>query len=62
MSALREAIARSIVYKDATPSFLGEFDIKTYSGYSIYLPCNGTPLLDSYYKDEPWNKAIGLVK
>ena len=62
MSALRDAIARTIVYKNATPSFLGEFDITTYSGYSIYLPCAGTALLDSYYKDEPWNKAVGLVK
>ena len=62
MTTLRNAIARTILYKNATPSFLGEFDIKTYSGYSIYLPCKGTTLLNSIFKDEPWNKAVGLVK
>ena len=61
MAVLRNAIDGSIVYKNATPSFLNVFDIKTYSGYSIYLPCAGTSLLDSYYKDEEWNKAVGLV-
>ena len=62
LAALNNAIDKTIVYKNATPSFLGEFDIKTYSGYSIYLPCDGTTLLNSYFKDEAWNKAVGLVK
>ncbi|MBQ8061206.1 MAG: hypothetical protein IJ205_04615, partial [Bacteroidales bacterium] len=61
MAALRNAIDGTIVYKNATPSFLNVFEINTYSGYSIYLPCAGTSLLDSYYKDEEWNKAVGLV-
>ena len=59
---LRDAIQGCIVYKAATPSFLGTFTIDTYSGFSIYLPCDGTTLLNSYFKDEEWNKAVGLVK
>ena len=62
LATLKSAIDGSIVYKNATPSFIGAFDIKTYSGYSIYLPCAGTALLDSYYKDEPWNRVVELVK
>jgi hypothetical protein len=62
LATLKDAIARTIVYKNATPSFLGDFEIKTYSGYSMYIPCGGTTLLNSYFKDEPWNKAVGLVK
>ena len=61
MAVLKDAIDGSIAYKNATPSFLGAFDIRTYSGFSIYLPCAGTSLLDSYFKDEEWNKAVGLV-
>lgn len=62
MATLRSAIDACIVYRAATPSFLDEFSINTYSGLSMYLPVAGTPLLDSYYKDEPWNKATELVK
>ena len=62
MAALRDAIARTIVYKNATPSFMETFDINTYSGFSIYLPCAGTALLDSEYKGEAWNRAVGIVK
>lgn len=62
MQALRNAIDACVVYKAATPSFLGDFTIDTYSGMSMYLPCAGTSLLDSYYTDEPWNAASELVK
>ncbi len=62
LESLTDAIARCVVYKNATPRFLNTFDIETYSGFSIYLPCAGTTLLDSYYKKEAWNKATGLVK
>ena len=61
LKTLRDALQGCIVYKAATPEFLG-FPIDTYSGFSIYLPCNGTTLLNSYFKDEEWNKAVGLVK
>ena len=61
MATLRNAISRTIIYKNATPSFLGEFDIKTYSGYSMYIPCAGSNILNYYFMDEAWNKAVGLV-
>ena len=62
LRAVNDAIDRCVVYREATPQFLATFDITEYSGFSMYLPCAGTPLLDSYYKKEPWNKATGLVK
>ena len=62
LKAVNDAIDRCVVYREATPQFLATFDITEYSGFSIYLPCAGTPLLDSYYKKEPWNKATGLVR
>ena len=62
LRAVNDAIDRCVVYREATPQFLSTFDITEYSGFSIYLPCAGTPLLDSYYKKEPWNKATGLVR
>lgn len=62
IAPLRDALENCIVYKAATPSFINSFKITNYSGLSMYLPCAGTALLDSYYKEEPWNKAVGLVK
>ncbi len=63
VKTLLSAVDNCIIYKNATPSFLvNAFDITNYSGFSMYLPCNGTPLLDSYYKKEAWNTAVGLVK
>lgn len=62
LSSLRSAIDACVVYKNATPRFLNLFEIKAYSGFSVYLPCHGTALLNSLYKDEVWNQATGLVK
>lgn len=62
MEALQEALDDCVIYKNATPSFLGEFTIDTFSGFSMYLPCNGDEELDKYYKTLKWNKATGLVK
>ena len=59
---LDDAIDNCVIYKNATPRLLGSVDIETYSGFSMYLPCAGTPLLDSYYKKEAWNDAVGLVE
>lgn len=59
---LQSAVDGCVVYKNATPSFLGDFDINTYSGFSMYLPCAGTALLDTYYRKEAWNEAVKLVK
>ena len=58
---LDRAIRDCVIYKNATPRMIS-FAIETYSGFSMYLPCAGTELLDLYYKKEPWNDAVGLVK
>ncbi len=62
MAEFNDAIDRCVIYKNATQHFLGTFDITTYSGFSMYLPCAGTQLLDTYYKNEAWNEAVGLVR
>lgn len=59
---LNDAINACVIYRNSTARFLEEFDITDYSGFSMYLPCAGTDLLDLYYKKEAWNKATGLVR
>ena len=34
----------------------------TYSGMSMYLPTSSRDVLNSLYKETPWNKATGLLK
>lgn len=59
---LNAALDLCILYKGATPSFMQEFYINTFSGFSMYLPSHGHPELDKYYKTLKWNQATGLVK
>ena len=64
---LDEALEACIIYKAATPSFIlnstGGFYINEFSGFSMYLPANGTPFLDNYYKENiSWNERTGLVR
>ena len=66
---LRSALEACVIYKAATPTFLlyksgggSGFKINCYSGFSMYLPCNGNNYLDDYYKTLAWNKATGLVQ
>ena len=66
---LESALSQCIIYKAATPTFLitnygsgTGFSIDVYSGFSMYLPCNGSPYLDEFYKTLAWNKATGLVQ
>lgn len=59
---LLSALDGCIIYKGATPSFMQEFDINTFSGFSMYLPSHGHSELDKYYKTLKWNQATGLVK
>ena len=62
--SLTSALNQCILYKAATPEFLknyGGFVIETFSGLSMYLPCNGSAFLDSEYKGLEWNLATGLV-
>lgn len=61
MDALRSALERCILYKAATESILGIVDINTFCGMSMYLPADGSELLDTYYRTLSWNRATGLV-
>lgn len=66
---LGTALDGCILYKAATDTFLTGpgsspgygFEISTYSGFSTYLPCNGSDYLDAAYRDLDWNDATGLV-
>lgn len=62
LALLRDAIGKCVVYRNHTSSFMDAFEIKTYCGFTTYLPCAGTTLLDSYYKEEAWNRAVGIVE
>ena len=62
LEELHAALDHCIIYKGATPSFMNEFSIHTFSGFSMYLPSNGNGELDKYYKTLKWNKITGLVK
>lgn len=62
ISALHSALDECVVYKAATPSFMGTFDIETFSGFSMFLPADGGERLKEFYKTLEWNKATGLVK
>ena len=69
---LEQALSECILYKAATPTFYlyspsspsgwDGFTIDIYSGFSMYLPCNGSAYLDEFYKTLAWNKATGLVQ
>ena len=61
---LDDALDGCILYKNSTSSFLPYdhgFQITSYGGISMYLPCDGSPDLDLFYKSFAWNKATGLV-
>lgn len=69
-TAFEAALDECIPYRKATPSFIGEFDIKIYSGLSMYLPSITTfytgrdfTYLNSFYKsDVSWNELTTLVR
>lgn len=63
-SRLETALDHCILYKAASDAFLeyfGGFKIDAFSGFSMYLPANGTAYLNNYYKTLEWNKATELV-
>ena len=64
LKLMDDALAKAVVYKDHTPSFLGiTINDDTYSGLSMYLPKMGTRILDDFYMENiEWNNATGLVK
>jgi hypothetical protein len=62
IARLQEALDRCVLYKGYTPSFMSEFNINTFSGFSMYLPSHGSSELDRFYKTLQWNMATGLVE
>lgn len=59
---LDAALEQCILYKAATPRFLS-IEIKAFSGFSMYLPSNGSAFLNHYYSENiGWNSATGLVQ
>lgn len=62
LARLHDALDACVLYKNHTPSFMNTFRIKTFSGFSMYLPSHGHDELDEYYKTLEWNKATGLVE
>lgn len=64
---LSSALSSCVVYKQCTPKYYSaadhkQHDIKTHCGFSMYLPCNGSASLDTFYKTLAWNRATGLVE
>lgn len=70
LSALSDALEGCTVYKASTGSFLLDsgslpgygFEISVYSGFSMYLPCNGSVFLDEAYRSLDWNAETSLVE
>lgn len=62
LEALHEALDLCVLYRGYTPSFMNTFDIKTFSGFSMYLPSHGNSELNKYYKTLDWNIATGLIR
>lgn len=59
---LEAALDQCVIYKAATPSFLS-IEIRTYSGFSMFLPSHGSNFLRNYYKENlDWNTATALVQ
>lgn len=69
-SRLESAVSDFVVYKAATPSFLGSFKVTAFSGVSMFLPSikvyysskNYTYLFDYYKSHISWNDATLLVE
>jgi hypothetical protein len=62
LKSLEDALNECIIYKAATPSFIGSFDIEVFSGFSMFLPSNGGARLKEFYRTLEWNMDTGLVR
>ena len=62
LKALHDALDRCVLYAAHTPEFMMEFEIDIFSGFSMYLPCDGGAELDKFYKTLKWNQATALVE
>ena len=60
---LNESLSTVVKYKAATKRFMSDYDIKTHSGLSMYLPfTTGRDYLHSFYKTLEWNQAVDLIQ
>lgn len=63
LAALDGAIDACSVFRKASEKGVSnKFEIKEFSGFSMYLPNKGCPELDEHYRELEWNLATGLVK
>lgn len=61
LESFNNALLACTVYRGHTPYFL-EIPIVHFSGLSTYLPSDGTPQMDLYYKGLAWNKATNYIQ
>lgn len=61
LTELDAVLEKAVIYKAATEYFIG-LEIVNYSGLSMYLPCDGSSYLDTYYQSLSWNAATGLAQ
>ena len=62
IAGLHDALEQCVLFKGHTPEFMNEFKIDVFSGFSMYLPCNGSSELNKFYKTLQWNMATALVE
>ncbi len=62
LQELDRALEKCIIWQNATPYFMNDFQIRTHCGLSMYLPYPERNYLNNYYKTLAWNEATGLVK
>lgn len=66
LEEFREQLSNTVIYKKSTPYFMKGskygFEIKKYSGLSTYIPNPENSILDAYYQNLAWNKAVEMIK
>lgn len=62
LASVDQALDKCVLYKAATPSFMGSFYIDSFCGLSMFLPSDGNAELSKYYRTLLWNQDTGLVK
>lgn len=58
--AFASALSSTVVFHDETESFLS-IPLEHCCGLSMYLPSEGSPLLNGYYETLAWDREVGLV-
>lgn len=61
MTDFRKALDKCILYKGHTPSFMLEFEINAFSGFSMFLPNHASNYLVNIYRYTDWNKKTQFV-